>query len=451
MSGTTDSLVEELAAGEYDYVETDELHEHPRNAEIYGEVDPDEAFVEDVERNGVETPLIVNEHEDCPSTVIGGHRRLEAAKRAGLNRVPVRWVSYPEPMATQRVIKNNNQRNKTPKQQGQEALVLEETARKAAKERMEWASDETPTPNLEEGGEWSEEVSEHLGLGKTSIRNGTDVFRMAYPDKYVHDDLRNPEKYDVSEEVREVARQQVEEMDNGQSFHGAHVAVKNEIEKVEKEQRREQLREEFRTSGDDAIEIHEGDFTDVLSDYDPGSVDHIITDPPYDEDALAAWESLGEEAARVLPDDGFLAAYSGKAHLPEIYDILSAHLDYYWQFMVHHQGAGAKIFSRTLRTNYKPVLVFTPSDSGLPGREDFVSDVIEGGGREKDDHDWQQAESEAADLIEAFTEPNDRVVDPMAGSGTIGVVCQRLNRQCVLVDKDEDAIDSIYRRCVDES
>lgn len=221
----------------------------------------------------------------------------------------------------------------------------------------------------------------------------------------------------------------------------------------EREAHREQRRQEYREaiSDDDAVEIREGDFAEVLPEYESGTVDHIITDPPYDEDALAAWESLGEEAARVLPDDGFLVAYSGKAHLPEIYDILSAHLDYYWQFMVHHQGAGAKIFSRTLRTNYKPVLVFTPSDGGLPEREDFVSDVIEGGGREKDDHDWQQAEAEAAALIEAFTEPNDRVADPMAGSGTIGVVCQRLNRRCVLVDKDEDAIDSIYRRCVDES
>lgn len=220
----------------------------------------------------------------------------------------------------------------------------------------------------------------------------------------------------------------------------------------QKEERREQCRQEFREATEgDTIEVMEGDFTEVLSEFESGSIDHIVTDPPYDEDALDAWNALGREAARILPDDGFLVAYSGKAHLPEIYDTLSDHLDYYWQFIVHHQGAGAKIFSRTLRTNYKPVLVFTPSDGGLPDREDFVPDVIEGGGREKDDHDWQQAESEAATLIEAFTEPNDRILDPMAGSGTTGVVCQRLDRRCVLIDKDPDAIKAIYRRCADES
>lgn len=66
------------------------------------------------------------------------------------------------------------------------------------------------------------EVAEAVGIGERTIQKGTEVFRMAYPDEYVHDDLQNPEKYDVSDEIREVAREQVEAMDSGeQSFHGA--------------------------------------------------------------------------------------------------------------------------------------------------------------------------------------------------------------------------------------
>jgi len=146
----------------------------------------------------------------------------------------------------------------------------------------------------------------------------------------------------------------------------------------------------------------------------------------------------------VLPEGGFLVAYSGKAHLPAIYDALSDHLNYYWQGIVRHNGPGAKIFSRKLRTGYKPVLVYQKGD--LAPQEEFVSDVIEGTGREKDDHDWQQAEGEAAELLERFTNTNDRVVDPMCGSGTVGVACQRLQRRCVLIDRDEDAITTARRK-----
>jgi len=135
MSSDTDTLVDALSDGEYEYVSVDALHPHPENSEVYGEIDPEESFIEDIRRNGVETPLIVNEHPDTeaewdlPNTVIGGHRRLEAARRVGLAAVPVKWESYPEPLATRRLILNNLQRDKNDAQETREMLTLEDTAR----------------------------------------------------------------------------------------------------------------------------------------------------------------------------------------------------------------------------------------------------------------------------------------------------------------------------------
>ncbi|RPF49566.1 ParB family chromosome partitioning protein [Thermodesulfitimonas autotrophica] len=64
------------------------LKPHPRNAELFPEKLPDELWrqmVEDVRENGILNPLIV-----APDyTVLAGHLRLEAAKEAGLARVPV--------------------------------------------------------------------------------------------------------------------------------------------------------------------------------------------------------------------------------------------------------------------------------------------------------------------------------------------------------------------------
>jgi len=230
-----------------------------------------------------------------------------------------------------------------------------------------------------------------------------------------------------------------------ESAHGAYTEIKNLKEEKEKQRRQSERLSSYEDT-DESVEIRHGDFRGVLEQEPAESVDHIITDPPYDEDALELWAALGAHAARVLKPGGFLIAYSGKAHLPQIHDVLSSHLKYHWQAVVNHAGPGAKIFSRKLRTGYKPVLIYTNGDPDL--QDDFVTDTIEGGGREKGDHDWQQAESEAAELIESFTEVNDRICDPMCGSGTIGVAANRLSRRCLLIDEDDDAIDTVREKVV---
>lgn len=132
-----------------------------------------------------------------------------------------------------------------------------------------------------------------------------------------------------------------------------------------------------------------------------------------------------------------------------MHDVLSDNLNYYWQGIVRHHGPGAKIFSRKLRTGYKPILIYQKGE--LNAQESFVSDVIEGDGREKDDHDWQQAEAETAELLDRFTNIDDRILDPMCGSGTVGVSCQRLQRKSVLIDNDADAIRTARKKCEDVS
>jgi len=191
----TQTLVEALASDEYEYVDVDDLHKHPKNEEVYGEIDPNDAFLEDIRQNGVETPLIVNEHEDTesewglPNTVIGGHRRLTAAREVGLNKVPVRWKEYPEPMATRRLVHNNKQRDKSPGQETREMLLLEETAREVAKENRRATqnndSAEAVSQNFAQQGKWTENVGEQIGVSKETVRKGTDVYRFAYPEQFV--------------------------------------------------------------------------------------------------------------------------------------------------------------------------------------------------------------------------------------------------------------------------
>lgn len=50
-------------------------------------------------------------------------------------------------------------------------------------------------------------------------------------------------------------------------------------------------------------------------------------------------------------------------------------------------------------------------------------------------HPTEKPVSLMAELVEDFTDPNEVVLDPFAGSGTTGVACLRLGRRCILVEK----------------
>jgi len=214
---------------------------------------------------------------------------------------------------------------------------------------------------------------------------------------------------------------------------------------AEDEQRREQQREQFATAveSSDAVDIHHGDFGDVLAEYDDESIDHIVTDPPYGEDYLPVWDALGEVAARVLKPGGFLVAYSGQYLLPQVMNMLSEHLEYYWQFVTLDDEPTFFIKKR-IGIRYKPVVVFCK-----PPAEPFdkqAHDVIAAGDREKEHHEWEQPVEKAAALVTAVSEPNDCICDPMCGSGTTGVAALSEHRRAVLVDHDEEAVRTARER-----
>jgi ParB/RepB/Spo0J family partition protein len=405
------------------YIDPSELSAHPKNREIYGDTessdDIDDNFVESVSENGVIEPLVATTDKQ----IISGHRRWIAAKTTDVETVPVRTCEFDDDLAEREaLIEFNRQREKTSGQIVNEFEEMLEIEKKRGKEKMSKGSQ-----NSENHDSW-QRASEKTEVSRDTLSKGKRVKDKAKSD-------------DEPDEVKEAAQDAWDGLQSGdESFNSAHEQVKQAEREVkeqrEKEERETKRRESFESTNN-VIQTFHGDFREVLKGYD-GEIDHFFTDPPYDEDALELWDALGKVASEHLPDGGFLIAYSGKAHLPDVHDVLSNHLSYYWQGIVTHQGPGAKIFSRKLRTGYKPILIYQKGD--LTAQEEFVSDVISGTGREKDDHEWQQAEGEAAELLERFTALNDTVCDPMCGSGTIGVACSRLRRRAVLIERDEDTL-----------
>jgi len=374
--------------GDVSEAQPDELEPHPKNREIYGDTtDADElpdTFVESIEEKGVLEPLVITDGKQ----IISGHRRWVAAKAAGLNSVPVRYAEFDNDLAEREaLIEFNRQREKTPGQIVNEFEEMLAVEHQRAKERKGERTDLNDEPS---GNVSGKSERENEARNKAAEKVNSDVSgRTLEKGKKVKDKATDDGE---PEEVQEAAQEAWQDLESGdESFNGAYEDVKQAEREYEEQQEREsrttKRRQSFETA-DSVVETYHGDFREVLAEYD-GDIDHIVTDPPYDDGAIELWEAIAEIGAELLPDGGFLIAYSGKAHLPTIHSKLSDHLNYYWQGIVTHKGPGAKIFSRKLRTGYKPVLIYQKGD--LQPQEEFVSDVVRGGGKEKDDHDWQQA------------------------------------------------------------
>jgi methylase of polypeptide subunit release factors len=191
-------------------------------------------------------------------------------------------------------------------------------------------------------------------------------------------------------------------------------------------------------------DLRVGDLETALADVPDGTVQLILTDPPYVEEQLGCYAKLARLAARLLRDDGLLLAYAGQWYLPRILSDLGTHLDYHWMLTILHGGPKGWVNSRHMKVGWKPLAAFTKR--GHSRRPVWAEDVIRGAGPEKELHKWQQGESEIATLIERFTEPGEIVLDPFLGSGTIAAAAVKLGRRFIGCDINPGAVAEAQER-----
>jgi len=210
-----------------------------------------------------------------------------------------------------------------------------------------------------------------------------------------------------------------------------------EIKKEEKQQiktnERERLAEIGKTKKID-IDFRLGDFEEVFKDIPDGSIDCIITDPPYPYEFIEVWSKLSRVAKRVLKPNGYCIAYSGQMYLPEVMQRMSENLDYYWTFAVYHEGQTQIVNGINLMCRWKPVLIF---QNGKKKIENTFQDYFISEQREKNGHDWQQSKSGVGYLIEMFTKEGDTILEPFAGSGTTIIAARDKKRNVIASEIDE--------------
>lgn len=223
-----------------------------------------------------------------------------------------------------------------------------------------------------------------------------------------------------------------------------------------------------------------GDCMEVLPTL--GKVDHVITDPPYDDDAHAAGHRVlsivgtrrrdtiaSPLSFEPLTDDTMELIADYAARMCRGWALSFCQVEMVGKWRLAFEGAGAR-WARGMvwvKPDSSPQLSGDRPAQGFesialawcgPGRS-----VWNGGGRRgvfimnkhdpgmghggaKNEHETQKPVKLMAQLAELFTNDGETILDPFMGSGTTGVAAVKLGRSFIGIERDPKYFDIACRR-----
>lgn len=236
-----------------------------------------------------------------------------------------------------------------------------------------------------------------------------------------------------------------------------------------------------------SIKLFQGDCLELMKDIPDGSVDCVITDPPYgttdcDWDKIPDLKLFFEHGFRVLKENGPLISFS---QLPFAVDLINACREYF-RYEIIWQKTRATGFlhanKRPLRAHenilvfYRKIPVYNPLKTKgspyKPRRHGINSDLYRNkkpyttnnntGDRHPHDvllfknsnHNSMHPTQKPVELIEwlvkTYTNPGDTVLDCFMGSGTTGVACVRNGRKFIGMELQEKYFEIAKNRIAGE-
>jgi 16S rRNA G966 N2-methylase RsmD len=367
---------------------------------------------------GIRDPLVAWSRGNGEYVLLDGHHRYQLAQKHGItfSTVGLQFDSYDE--AIQWVLQNQLARRNLTDEQRTLVIGRYYNQLKRAPHRPSDKGDNLSP--LSESGKTAEQVATVFGVDPRTVYRAAE-FAEAFEqlESIAPDAARRVEAGEVKDAKTMLPKVEPDLLPKvAERIAKGETRVQDAVERIRREER--QTTRPVLQGVYDGLDIRRGDFREVLADLPDRSVDIILTDPPYTQEYLPLWDDLGAFAARVLKPTGVLLAYSGQLHLPQVIAMLTKHLRWWWMCAIQHTGASGYIVAggRRIINNWKPLLILTPPDA--PPLHAQFSDLIEGGGRQKELHNWEQSTDEAVRILQTFGNPDALVVDPFAGSGSFG-------------------------------
>lgn len=207
------------------------------------------------------------------------------------------------------------------------------------------------------------------------------------------------------------------------------------------------------------IELLHGDCLDKMRDIENGSIDLILTDPPYNIARDNNFSTMGRfgidfgewdkgadifsyiaEAGRVLSGNGSLIVFNDWKNLGDIVKF-SEKQGFETKDMLRLEKTNPMPRNRDRRyiTDYECAIWFTKKGAKwVFNRQDdkyqrpkFVHHV------EKGLHPTQKSLNLMEELLKIHSNRGQLILDPFMGSGTTGLACKNLGRRFIGIEKDE--------------
>jgi ParB family chromosome partitioning protein len=220
------------------------------------------------------------------------------------------------------------------------------------------------------------------------------------------------------------------------------------------------------------ITLYEGDVFEQIGNIKDSSVDLLNTDPPYmvldhDWDTFKSLDDFMSFTERWLLAVMPKIKSTGRAYISfsglyqyEFYDVLRHNNFFgmnYGQTIIWHAKNNNKPFNRHIyRSAYDPIfylygkdapdLNFTADTFGEMQNNVWTIALPQSNFNEGKLHPTQKPLELYRNIVMTGSKEGDTVLDCFAGSGTTGVICNELKRDCILIERNPEYIGFIKGR-----
>ena len=380
-----------------------------------------EALKESIRQHGVIVPVVKDEH----GTIIDGHHRERACRDLKVKDIPTITLA-----------------GLTDEQKRDHALVLNMVRRKITRKQMRAiiATELRRTPDI--SNRWLAEIIGSTNKTVESVRRELlSIGEIPQCDSYrAKDGRRYPATRLYTEREKQTNRARAALATLGDDAPRKPVSLKQLEREAKKKVRANLVRGRYHKPDDSApIRLYHSDFRDLeqVARIEPGSVDLVLTDPPYNKAFAANFDELAEFAARVLKPGGVFACYLGVIQMASAIEAFRKHLEFRATAFSSWLGDGSVIQDLQCITQATPVVVFS---KGKWTRTTRWYNVFHNEAAEQDFHEWQKPLADVEHWLLSFSDPGDSVCDPLAGSGTTATASHRHGRRFVGCDIDRDTV-----------